>query len=185
MKKTNFLLLLLLVSNYSLSIASDSTIVFMRSSFVGSMIKASIYDISDNETKFIGILKNNNKIEYKTNAGKHKFMVVSEAADFMEAQVEDGKTYYSIITPRTGAWKARFSMIPVKKDGSTKFSIDNKKFNKIMKKVKTAKVDEKSLMWYQKHKDDIEKKRTKYWKSWQEKSAEDIAMRTLSPEDGI
>lgn len=40
-------------------------------------------------------------------------MVVSEAADFMDAELETGKTYYALVTPRLGVWKARFSLRPM------------------------------------------------------------------------
>lgn len=106
----------------------ESTIVFMRSSFVGKMIKASIYEVTDDKTQFIGIMKNKKKITFKTTPGSHTFMVVSESADFMQANVEGGKTYYSIITSRMGAWKARFSMSPIRNDGTTKFNTGTDKF---------------------------------------------------------
>ena len=185
MKKTNIIIFILLMCNFTVSYASESTVVFMRSSFVGSMIKASIYEVTEEETKFIGILKNKSKIIYKTSPGKHTFMVVSEAADFMEANIAEDKTYYSIITPRTGAWKARFSMVPVTTDGSTKFNLNGKKFNKIKKKTNVVEMNEKSLKWYEKHKENVEKKKAKYWKKWQTKSSDDVAQRTLNPEDGI
>ena len=98
-----------------------STVVFMRSSLVGAAIKTSVYEVTDGQTKFIGIMKNKTKLSYETTAGNHIFMVVSEAADFMEANIATGKTYYSMITPRTGAWKARFSMIPIRNDGTTSY----------------------------------------------------------------
>ena len=63
----------------------ESQIVFMRSSFVGSAINASLYDVTDEETKFLGIISNGTKVAHTTTPGKHTFMVVSEAADFMEA----------------------------------------------------------------------------------------------------
>ncbi len=145
------------------SIENESTIVFMRSSFVGAAIKTSIYEVTDDKTIFIGIMKNKTKINYKTTAGKHTFMVVSEAADFMKAEVMTGKTYYSMLTPRTGAWKARFSMIPIRNDGTTEFNTDSEKFEKWKKKTKVVVMNEKSEAWYEKHKDSVEEKRSKYW----------------------
>lgn len=165
--------------------SDESTVVFLRSSFTGSMIKASIYEITNGETVFIGILKNKKRIDYKTTAGKHTFMVVAESADFMEAEIIGGKTYYSIITPRMGMWKARFSMLPIRSDGSTKFNTGSKDFNKWIKKNQVVSLSEKSIAWYQKHKDNVEKKRKKYWKKWQKKSADDILSRTLKPNDGL
>ncbi|RLA50751.1 MAG: hypothetical protein DRQ98_12435 [Gammaproteobacteria bacterium] len=166
------------------SIESESTIVFMRSSFVGAGIKTSIYEVTDDKTIFIGIMKNKTKINYKTTAGKHTFMVVSEAADFMKAEVMTGKTYYSMLTPRTGAWKARFSMIPIRNDGTTEFNTDSEKFEKWKKKTKVVVMNEKSEAWYEKHKDSVEEKRSKYWAKWMQKSAEDKLERTLKVSDG-
>ena len=185
MNKVSLLALLLLGSYFPPLIADDSTIVFMRSSMGGAMIKTSIYEVTGGETKFIGILKNKTKIKYKTAPGKRTFMVVSEAADFMEAEITAGKTYYSVITPRMGAWKARFSMVPVRNDGTTDFNTESKKFKKILNKSKLAALTEKSKKWYQKNKDSVESKKTKYWAKWQEKSAEEIASRTLNPDDGV
>ena len=165
--------------------SSEATVVFMRSSFVGAMIKTSIYEVTNEETRFIGILKNKNKINYKTTAGKHTFMVVSEAADFMEADVLAGKTYYSIITPRTGAWKARFSMYPIRNDGTTKFNTGTKDFKKWKKKTKLTLMTDESKLWYEKHKESVESKRAKYWPKWTQKTIEDLAERTLNPDDGV
>jgi len=164
--------------------SSKSSVVFMRSSFVGSMIKTSIYEVTNGETIFIGILKNKNKVIYETTEGKHTFMVVSEAADFMEADILAGKTYYSIVTPRAGAWKARFSMHPIRNNGTTKFNTDSKDFKKWKKKTKLASMTEKSKSWYEEHKDSVESKRAKYWPKWTQKTAEDLAARTLNPDDG-
>lgn len=167
------------------SIEGHTAIVFMRSSMVGAAIKTSIYEVTNGETIFIGILKNKTKIIYQTSPGKHTFMVVSEAADFMEADVMAGKTYYSMITPRPGAWKARFSMIPVRNDGTTEFNTGSEKFEKWKKKTKVASMTEKSKAWYEKHKQSVEEKRTKYWAKWMQKSAEELAARTLNATDGM
>ena len=192
MKK--IILALILITNFSTSYAEnsdgvdsvegESTIVFMRSSFVGAAIKTSIYEITDDKTIFIGIMKNKTKINYKTTAGKHTFMVVSEAAYFMKAEVMVGKTYYSMLTPRTGAWKARFSMIPIRNDGTTEFNTDSEKFEKWKKKTKVVVMNEKSEAWYEKHKYSVEEKRSKYWEKWMQKSAEDKLERTLKVSDG-
>jgi len=163
----------------------STEVVFMQSSMVGKFNKSSIYEVTENGTKFIGILANKKKITYQTTAGKHTFMVVSEAADFMEADLLEGKTYYSIITPRMGAWKTRFSMWPIQNGGNSKYQIDSKDFEKWMKKAKDHTPGEKDQKWYQKHQENIEKKRLKYWPVWQQKSVDDLALRTLKPEDGL
>lgn len=53
------------------------------------------------------------KVAYHTEPGEHMFMVIAESADFMQATLEAGKTYYAQIVPRPGVWKARFSFRPI------------------------------------------------------------------------
>lgn len=162
----------------------EATIVFMRSSAVGAAVAATIYEITDDETIFIGIIKNKTKINYATSTGKHTFMVVSEAADFMEADVAAGHTYYAMVTPRTGAWKARFSLIPIRNGGATDFSTDSKKFEKWKSKTKLVTTDDSARAWYEAHKDSVDEKRAKYWEKWQQKSAAELSERTLLASDG-
>ena len=56
------------------------------------------------------------EIAYPAAPGRHRFMVVSEAADFMDADLAPGKTYYTVVAPRIGMWKARFSLYPRRPD---------------------------------------------------------------------
>lgn len=82
--------------------ADEAQIIFMRSSFVGSAISASVYDVTDGKTEFIEILENGTKLEYKTGTGKHTFLVVSEAAGIYAGRDEEitcryGKAYIAAI----------------------------------------------------------------------------------------
>ena len=79
----------------------------------------------------------------------------------------------------------RFSMIPVRNDGTTKFNTNSEKFEKWKTKTKVVLMSEKSKAWYEKHKNSVEDKRVKYWGKWMQKSAEDISARTLNAGDGI
>ena len=102
----------------------QALVVFMRSTFLGSAIGASVFDVSGKDTRFVGLVNNGTKIGYYVPPGEHTFMVVSEAADFMQANLAAGKTYYALVTPRMGLWKARFSLKPVRGSelGGTEFA---------------------------------------------------------------
>ena len=76
-------------------------------------------------------------------------------------------------------------MIPIRNDGTTEFNTDSKKFEKWKNKTKVVLMNEKSEAWYQEHKESVESKRLKYWEKWIQKSAEDVAKRTLNASDGI
>lgn len=162
----------------------QAQVIFMRSSFVGSAINASLYDVTDDEMKFIGIMANGTKVAYDTEPGERVFMVVSEAADFMEADLAPGKNYFSIVTPRMGAWKARFSMWPIKADTAARYNTSMPEFDKWQKGTTLVNNTNKARQWYLKNAYSIDKKYEKYWQAWQKKSDEDIAERSLTPEDG-
>ena len=160
-------------------------VVFMRDAFTGKAITSSLYEVTDGKTRFIGVMANGTKIAHPVTAGKHTFMVVSEAADFMEADLVAGKTYYALVTPRMGFWKARFSLWPVSNDPDASHSLKSKNFKDWVEDTDLVTNSPKSLAWYERVKASVEKKRAEYWPVWQEKSAEAVAERTLKPGDGV
>jgi len=94
---------------------ASAKVVFMRVGKMGGAISASVFDVTEpGEPKFIGIVRQSSKVAYPVKPGLYTFMVISEAADFMQAAVLGGKTYYALVTPRMGVWKARFSFQPVR-----------------------------------------------------------------------
>lgn len=162
----------------------SAKVVFLRHSFVGSAISASLFDVSKEQETFIGIHENGTRIEYLTTPGEHLFMVVGESADFMAANVEAGKTYYAITTPRIGAWKARFSLIPIRAAGEGEFTTQSKEF-KTWVADPLVEINPESEAWYQKNRTDINQKRKEYIVKWNEKPADDKKQRSLLVTDGM
>ncbi len=160
-------------------------VVFMRDAYTGKAIVSSLYDVTDGQTRFIGVMANGTKIAHPTTPGKHTFMVVSEAADFMEADLVAGKTYYALVTPRMGLWTARFSLWPIRNEPDAAHRLESNNFKGWVEDNDLVTNSPKSLAWYQRVKASVEKKRAEYWPVWQEKSAEAIAERTLKPTDGL
>lgn len=159
--------------------AGESMVVFMRSSFVGSAISASVYDVSTPETKFIGIINNGTKIAYPVGQGTHTFMVVSEAADFMQVTALPARTYYAMVTPRMGAWKARFSFRPLRQNelSGSDFAGWNSGTHFVVNSPET-------LNWAVQNQADVASKRNQYWVEWSNKPASDRATQTLNADDG-
>lgn len=166
------------------SAADQAQVVFMRSANTGKLNGASVYDVTQGQTRFVGILNNETKIAYPTTPGKHTFMVVSEAADFMDAELVAGKTYYALVTPRMGLWKARFSLWPVGRQADAPYSQQSSDFKDWVADTDLVTNSPKSLAWFEQNKADIEDKRHEYWPVWQKKSAADLAKRTLKADDG-
>jgi hypothetical protein len=157
----------------------EAMVVFMRSSFVGSAISASVFDVSGPEAKFIGIVNNGTKIAYPVTAGEHTFMVVSESADFMQAKILPGRTYYALVTPRMGVWKARFSFRPVRQNelSGSEFAGWNSSTHFVVNSPETQN-------WAAQNKADVASKRNQYWPEWNSKPANDRASQSLNPDDG-
>ena len=164
--------------------AGKAQIVFMRSTFVGSAISASLYDVTSGNPDFVGIIQNDDKIVYSVSPGENMFMVVGETADFMGANVTAGKTYYAMVTPRMGLWKARFSLLPIRQSGTAEFTMDSKNFDKWKKNTKIVEVDDAARAWYAKNLSSIRTKQSENWKDWMAKSFNDKYERTLQIEDG-
>lgn len=47
----------------------EATVVFMRSAFSGKAIAASVFDVTQSDTKFIGVVQNDTKVAYNVPAG--------------------------------------------------------------------------------------------------------------------
>lgn len=159
--------------------AGESMVVFMRSSFVGSAISASVYDVSTPETKFIGIINNGTKIAYPVGQGTHTFMVVSEAADFMQVTALPARTYYAMVTPRMGAWKARFSFRPLRQG-----ELSGSDFAGWSSGTHFVVNSPETLNWAVQNQADVASKRNQYWIEWSNKPASARATQTLNPDDG-
>jgi hypothetical protein len=84
-------------------------VVFLRAAYTGYAISAAVYE----DDRFLGIVMRHARLVHETSPGIHRYMVVSEAADFLDADLEAGKTYFVNVRPRMGAWRARFSLYPI------------------------------------------------------------------------
>ncbi len=168
-------------SDRSIMSAPDrAVLVFMRRYSFGSSNASSVFDVSENETKLVGILYNNEtKIMYDVAPGEHTFMVVGESADFLKATVLAGKVYYLLVEPRVGFWKDRYSFRPLRQ--SDLASPDFYDWDQHSVLVENTLRSEE---WARKNSPDIERKRARYWPTWNALSLELRESMTLKPEDG-
>ncbi|MBX2869891.1 MAG: hypothetical protein KTR18_14525 [Acidiferrobacterales bacterium] len=156
----------------------QAQIVFMRPSNLGFAIQSSVFEIINDEPQLIGIVAAKKKVSYQVDPGEHLFMVIGESADFMSANIAADKTYHALVTPRIGAWKARFSLRPVSSEdrGSGKFNEWNTATNWVAKSAT-------SDSWAEKNIASIRKKQEKYFKKWMNKGRENQPR--LRADDGI
>ncbi len=160
-------------------------VIFIRPSALGGAIQSSLFDVSGDAPEFVGILSAGAKIAYNVEPGKRVFMVVSEAADFLEADLKPATTYYAVVTARMGAWKARFSIFPVRNGGEGEYQYGSDRFQKWLEKTKFYENTPESIAWAEENQASIINKQSKYWSVWKEKTPEALAERTLNPDDGV
>jgi hypothetical protein len=151
-----------------------AVVVFMRPSFFASAIRSSVFDVSVEPPVLVGIVSAKKKVAYTTDLGARRFMVIGESADFMDATLLAGKTYYAYITPRMGWWKARFSLEPVAKAET------EKELTKDLASSSWVANTADSLEWAQTHLPSIQAKENEYLQPWLAKSERP----TLNPDDG-
>lgn len=156
---------------------TESLIIFMRPSSFGGGIQSSVFNVSTDENVFVGIVSAKTKVAYKTNPGKYLFMVAGESADFMQAEMEGGKTYYALVTPRLGVWKARFSLKPI-----TKEEFKSEKFKEWDETCQFIENTDESRQWASKNASLTQHKRMGYYEKWINKSENERPL--LKKEDG-
>lgn len=92
----------------------EAMVVFMRSTFVGSAISASVFDVSGPEAKFIGIVNNGTKIAYpvtpRMGVWKARFSfrpVRQNELSGSEFAGWSSSTHFVVNSPETQNWAAQ------------------------------------------------------------------------------
>ncbi len=160
-------------------------LVIMRPSFYGGAIAASVYDTSGGKTTLIGILGPKDKIAYSVEPGAHRFMVVAENADFMEATLDPGKTYYAVVRARPGMWKARFSLLPVHATSRDEYNLQNHEFQQWNTASEWVERTERADAWFAGNRVSVEGKQRDYLVKWDSMAPNDKAELVLRAEDGV
>lgn len=156
---------------------NQSSVVFIRPSGFGFAIDSAIFDITGKDNKVIGIVSAKKKVVYKTNPGEHLFMVTGESGDFMKASLEAGKTYYALVSPRMGMWKARFTFEPV-----TKAQLSSDEFKQWFDSCELVENTQDTYSWAKENAKSIQSKRDDNIKDWNERP--DSEKPSLGPQDG-
>lgn len=88
-------------------------IVFLRPALLDNAGPSPVLDITAEPPVLVGIITAGRKLAYVSDPGAHRFMVMGEVADFMDAELRADRIYYARVGPRFGAAQERFSLHPV------------------------------------------------------------------------
>jgi hypothetical protein len=139
--------------------------VFLRPSVEGAITAASVYQLGSGGDRFVGIVYARRKLAFVTDPGKTRFMVISEAADFMDAELAPGKTYYVLVVPHGGTWKTGFVLQPVRAAdaGTTEVA-------ECLKGCRLVENTDASHTWATRHWSSIQAKKAKALPEWEAKA---------------
>lgn len=154
-----------------------SMVVFLRPSTMGFGVQSSVFEMKDTKPYLAGIVAAKKKVAYQLEPGKHLFMVVGESGDFMSANLKPNKTYYALVTPRMGAWKARFSLKPIHSG-----ELNSPQFQKWLNSCEWVKKSPASISWANSNSDSIRSKYAGYYGKWMSKDSSKRPK--LLPQDG-
>lgn len=151
----------------------QALVVFMRPSRLGFAIQSSVFDVTEQPPRFVGIVPAGAKVAYSSDAGRRIFMVVGESADFMAADLTPDKTYHALVTPRMGVWKARFSLQPV--TGADQAGGNFADWNGSTRWVENL---PSALKWADDNMTSVVQKHDEYMPKWQSKSVKPMLRAT-------
>lgn len=165
--------------------AGKAMLVILRPSRAGGAIAASVYDITGDQTRLIGVLGPYDKIAYPVEPGQHRFMVVAENADFMDATFDAGKTYYAVLRARPGVWKARFSLLPIQATSADQYNLQSPDFKEWNAGTEWVERTGRADAWFAANRPSIEDKRRNYLVKWDRMAPDDKAELTMGASDGV
>ena len=142
--------------------ADKAAVVFLRPSDLGWAIGSSVFELRPDQDRFIGIVSAHKKLVYYVQPGHVRFLVISEATDFIQADLDAGKTYYVLVTPRIGLWKARFSLRPVESR-----ELDGAEFKGWFEKCVWIDTTDDVREWARRNWSDVQNKKIEYLQKWE------------------
>jgi len=120
------------------------------------------------------VVNSASKLSYSLMPGLYTFMVVGETAEFMQATVNGGKTYYALVIPKSGA--TRFAVEPVRRQ-----EIGGKEFQSWDRGTKQMPAAAQPRAY---NASDVAEKRVRHWQDWSKKTEAQRAELTINAEDG-
>ena len=164
----------------------QALVVFMRPSNLGYSISSSVFDLTDDGERILAIPGPNEKVGVYLTPGVHRFMVIAENADFVDATLLPGRVYYAVITPRMGMWKARFSLHPIKRQPSEpEFAVDGGEFLGWVRECASVESSASVVTWGAENAASVHAKRVEDLPRWLAKPEQERRVFTLAPEDGL
>lgn len=164
--------------------ADKAEVVFMRTSLIAGGISADLFEVVEGKLHLIGTLETGKKLVHVTTPGRKVFMAYGNAADFMLGELAAGGTYFAIVRPNWGS--GGMIPTPIRTDGTTDFNTRAPDFGKWVSGTTLVEPDANELaVWNSQPQDRHREIYEEYWTKFLTKTPEQLAERTLRPQDGF
>jgi hypothetical protein len=139
--------------------ADQAAVVFLRTANVGTT--TSLYELRPPQDTFIGLLVNDTRLVYFTAPGRTRFMVVGLSANFLDAELEAGKTYQVAVVLGPDA-QQHFRLEPVRPGAQP-----SKGVQYCLESCRWVENTDQSQAWYREHANSIQRKKAQYLPLWE------------------
>jgi hypothetical protein len=149
-----------------------SLVLFFRDGRMAGRASSTVFDDLD----LVAVLMDYTYAAYETTPGKHQFMVLGEAADFMDADLAENKVYFATVAPRLGVWRPRFSLKPI-----TPHDEEWQQVRDWLSECTLVTLNAAGRSWAQENAESIREKHDAYLEEWLAKGERPA----LYPNDGV
>ncbi|MGH8049766.1 MAG: hypothetical protein ACREPB_03795 [Arenimonas sp.] len=161
-------------------------IIFLKPTLqVVGKVSVQIFDVTDTETKLVGVMLSKTRMILNVAPGKHRFMSTTfyGSAHFMEADLEPGKRYFVLLR---AIYNYGFQFRPIKRDGPSDYRPENTPYeswiadsteNKMTPETEASyRGNKRSQKW-------VARAQQESWGKWLAKTPEQRAELTLNKTD--
>lgn len=165
--------------------AGMAQVVFVRHDPLGRGVQATLYEVHDIEPRFLGILSNGTRIAIDFTPGFHRLMVLGGRAEFFDAELIEGRTYYVLVQPIRGTFKARFLPRPVRNHDTAELHAHTPWFRKKLACTVRVEGTPDAEAWFAAKQDEIRDTTAEHLAKWKRKKASKRDANALRAEDGL
>jgi hypothetical protein len=164
----------------------QAQLVFLRPT--KSLQEVSVYMLdAEQQPQFLGLVWPVTKLVARVPPGDHLFMVVAnQEAEFMQAHLEAGQTYFTLVRGRsgkTGDW--HFYLLPIHRTSTDNYNLQSIDFRKWEGACRLLEKSPDDDQWYAENHSNIGNLRNYYLGGWNQRSSESKTELTLNAEDGV
>jgi hypothetical protein len=151
---------------------------------IQGMIPVGLFEVNGENRTLLAITGSRTKVALLFPPGRHVIMANHSGmiAHYLEANVEAGKRYYVLMR---FVYMNGFQLRPLRPGGPSDYTVTNKSFPAWISETRFVENTPEGEALFEKYKDRVAKAQADGWKTWLDKTPQERAELTLTPQDAI